>query len=110
MPLKAGEISLFNAQIIHGSGINTAHDRRVILLVEMMPTHVEARAHRDSAMLVRGVDNFGRVDFDPSPREEFGPNELVAWRNTSRKTGQNVFANSPLRPNGIYSEEHLGQS
>lgn len=110
MPLKAGEIGLFNAQIIHGSGINTAHDRRVILLVEMMPTHVEARAHRDSAMLVRGVDNFGRVDFDPSPREEFGPNELAAWRNTSRKTGQNVFANSPLRPNGIYSEEHLGQS
>ena len=110
MPLKAGEIGMFNAQIIHGSGVNTAMDRRIILLVEMMPTHVDIRAHRDSGMLVRGVDTYGRVDIDPSPLEEFGPNELAAWRNTSRKTGQNVFANSPLQPNGIYSQEHLGQS
>ena len=110
MPLKAGEIGMFNAQIIHGSGVNTAMDRRIILLVEMMPTHVDIRAHRDSGMLVRGVDTYGRVDLDTSPSEEFGPNELAAWRNTSRKTGQNVFANSPLQPNGIYSQEHLGQS
>ena len=106
--LKAGEIGLFNASIIHSSGINRAQDRRLVLLVEMMPTHVEIRAHRDSGMLVRGVDTFRHVDCDPSPKEEFGPAELAAWRNASRKTGKNVFANSPLEPNGIYSKEISG--
>ncbi len=108
--LKAGEIGLFNASIIHSSGINRAQDRRIILLVEMMPTHTEIRAHRDSGMLVRGVDTFHNVDIDPPPKAEFGPEELAAWRNTAQKTGKNVFADSPLKPNGVYSDRELGRS
>lgn len=100
--LKAGEIGLFNAEIIHSSGINTSDERRLILLVEMMPTHTEIRAHRDTAMLVRGVDTYGHVDIDPSPKVEFGDAELAAWRNTTKKTGKNVFANSPLAPTEVY--------
>ena len=38
----------------------------------MMPTHVHARAHRDTGVLVRGVDEYNNVDIDPSPKEEFG--------------------------------------
>ena len=108
--LKPGEIGLFNAGIIHGSNINRAKDRRVILLVEMMPTHTEVRAHRDSAMLVRGVDTYNNVDIDPSPKIEFGPEELAAWRNTTQKTGKNVFANSPLKPTGVYGGEGASPS
>ena len=108
--LKAGEIGLFNASIIHGSGINRAKDRRLILLVEMMPTHTEVRAHRDSGMLVRGVDIFNHVDIDPPPKVEFGPEKLAAWRATTQKTGKNVFANSPLKPNGNYGDKELGRS
>ncbi len=107
--LKAGEIGLFNAGIIHSSGINVSDERRLILLVEMMPTHTEVRAHRDSAMLVRGTDTYGHVDIDPSPKVEFGEAELAAWRNTTRKTGKNVFANSPLAPTEVYGGEEANR-
>ena len=109
MELKAGEIGLFNAGIIHSSGLNISDERRLILLVEMMPTHTEVRAHRDSAMLVRGVDTYGHVDIDPSPKIEFGEAELAAWRNTTKKTGKNVFANSPLKPTEVYGGEEANR-
>ena len=101
---------LFNAGIIHGSGVNLSDERRLILLVEMMPTHTEVRAHRDSAMLVRGVDTYGHVDIDPSPKTEFGAEELAAWRNATRKTGKNVFAGSPLAPTEVYGGQASNRS
>jgi non-heme Fe2+,alpha-ketoglutarate-dependent halogenase len=102
LELKAGEISLFNASVIHSSPVNSTDERRLVLLVEMMPTHTEIRAHRDSAMLVRGVDEYHHVNFDPSPKVEFGPEELAAWRNATKETGKNVFAGSPLTPSDVY--------
>jgi non-haem Fe2+, alpha-ketoglutarate-dependent halogenase len=100
--LKPGEIGLFNAGIIHCSGVNVTDERRLIVLVEMMPTHTQARAHRDSGMLVRGVDTYGHVDVDPPPSVEFGEVERAAWRHATRKTGKNVFAGSPLEPTEVY--------
>jgi ectoine hydroxylase-related dioxygenase (phytanoyl-CoA dioxygenase family) len=104
LELKAGEIGLFNAGIVHSSPINTSGERRLILLVEMIPTDTEVRAHRDSAMLVRGMDAFNNVDVDPAPSEEFGPNERAAWRRATTKVGKNVFEGSPLAPIGVYRE------
>ena len=100
--LKPGEIGIFYSEIIHGSRVNTGNDRRIMLLVEMMPTHVEIRAHRDTGVLVRGIDTFGHVDIDRSPKVEFGPDELVAWQKATRKTGKNVFADSPLPLTEVY--------
>jgi non-haem Fe2+, alpha-ketoglutarate-dependent halogenase len=102
LELKPGEIGLFCSEIIHGSRANTGNDRRIMLLVEMMPTHVEARAHRDTGVLVRGTDEYGNVDIDPSPTVEFGPDELMAWQNATRKTGKNVFDGSPLPKTEVY--------
>ncbi|MBT3373777.1 MAG: hypothetical protein HOA08_09205 [Rhodospirillaceae bacterium] len=102
LELKAGEIGLFNAGIIHSSPVNTSDERRLVLLVEMIPTHTEVRAHRDSAMLVRGVDAFKNVDVDPAPNVEFGPEERAAWRQATKKVGRNVFEGSPLPPIGVY--------
>jgi ectoine hydroxylase-related dioxygenase (phytanoyl-CoA dioxygenase family) len=107
--LRPGEIGLFNSEILHGSPVNTADERRIMLLVEMMPTHVEARAHRDTAMLVRGVDDYGNVDVDPSPKVEFGEAELTAWQNATRKTGKNIFEGSPLPPTEIYGGATAGR-
>jgi len=42
------------------------------------------------------------VDVDPSPTVEFGPNERAAWQNATRKTGKNVFVDSPLPPTEVY--------
>ena len=102
MELKAGEIGLFYSDIIHGSQVNLSDERRIILLVEMMPTHVHARAHRDTGVLVRGVDEYHNVDIDPSPKEEFGDAEQAAWRRATQKTGKNVFDGSPLPPTEVY--------
>lgn len=102
LELKAGEIGLFYSEIIHGSQVNTSDDRRIMLLVEMMPTHVHARAHRDTGVLVRGVDEYHNVDIDPSPKVEFGTAELEAWKNATRKTGKNVFDGSPLAKTEVY--------
>ncbi|OUV71763.1 MAG: hypothetical protein CBC83_07435 [Flavobacteriales bacterium TMED123] len=100
--LKPGEIGIFYSEIIHGSRVNRGDDRRIMLLVEMMPTHVEARAHRDTSVLVRGIDIFGNVDIDRSPEVEFGPDELAAWQKATRKTGKNVFSDSPLPLTKVY--------
>jgi ectoine hydroxylase-related dioxygenase (phytanoyl-CoA dioxygenase family) len=107
--LRPGEIGLFNAEIIHSSPVNRTNERRIVLLVEMMPTHTQARAHRDTGMLVRGVDEFQNVDLDPSPKIEFGAAELAAWRNTTRKTGKNVFDGSPLAPTEVYGGPAAGR-
>lgn len=109
MELKAGEIGLFYSEIIHGSQINTTGERRIVLLVEMMPTHVEERAHRDTGVLVRGVDEFHNVDIDRPAKVEFGPEELAAWKATTRKTGKNVFADSPLAPTEVYGGSALAE-
>ena len=68
----------------------------------MMPTHVHARAHRDTGVLVRGVDEYNNVDIDPSPKEEFGAAELAAWQRATQKTGKNVFDGSPLPLTEVY--------
>jgi non-haem Fe2+, alpha-ketoglutarate-dependent halogenase len=102
LELKAGEIGLFNAGIIHSSPVNLSKERRLIVLVEMIPTHTEIRAHRDSGMLVRGADEFHNVDTDPAPNVEFGEQELAAWRQATKKTGKNIFKGSPVAPTEVY--------
>ena len=94
--LEPGEIGIFNSEIIHGFRVNFGDDCRIMLLVEMMPTHVEARAHRNTGVLVRGIETFGHVDMDCSPEVEFGPDELAACKKATHKTGENVYADSPL--------------
>ena len=100
--LKPGEIGLFNADIIHGSQANVSDERRVLLLVEMMPACVEQRAHRDSAMLVRGVDNYRNYDDEPRPKTEFGAEELAAWQRVVEKRARNVFRGSKLPVSEAY--------
>ena len=97
MELKAGEIGLFYSEIIHGSRVNTSDERRIIVLVEMMPTHVHARTHRDTGVLIRGVDEYNNVDIDPSLKEEFGAAELAAWQRQPRKRVRTFSMAVPFR-------------
>jgi non-heme Fe2+,alpha-ketoglutarate-dependent halogenase len=104
--LRAGEIGLFNADIIHGSQPNTSDEPRLLLLVEMMPACTEQRAHRESAMLVRGTDTYGNFDEETGAKVEFGPQELAHWQSKVANRARNVFANSKLE----ISEAYGGQS
>jgi len=72
--LQPGEISLHHVQIFHGSAPNRADHRRIGYTIRYVPTHVRQLSPvRDSAMLVRGVDDFHHFDTDPRPASELDP-------------------------------------
>lgn len=70
IPLRPGEFSLHHIKLVHGSAPNRSDDRRIGLAIRYLPTHVRQTRHRDSAMLVRGVDRFGHFDLEPRPRRD----------------------------------------
>ena len=67
IPLAAGEISLHDVKLVHGSAPNETNRRRVGLAIRYIPPHVKQIKVRDSAMLVRGVDSHGHFDPEPNP-------------------------------------------
>ena len=67
VPLKAGEISLHDVKLMHGSAPNETDCRRVGRAIRHIPPHVKQVKVRDSAMLVRGVDTHGHFDHEPDP-------------------------------------------
>ena len=80
LPMEAGEAVFINNAICHSSGPNVSDDRRIVFLVEYVPTHAWQHEPRESAMLVRGVDRFRHFDVDPRPVEEMGPAAREAWQ------------------------------
>jgi ectoine hydroxylase-related dioxygenase (phytanoyl-CoA dioxygenase family) len=76
--LEPGEMSLHHIRLVHGSAPNNSRDRRIGLAVRYLPAHVRQTKGRDSAMLVRGVDDHGNFDPEPRPRRDLGESELRA--------------------------------
>jgi ectoine hydroxylase-related dioxygenase (phytanoyl-CoA dioxygenase family) len=70
VPLKAGEISLHHVRLAHGSHPNTTDHRRIGLAIRYVPTHVRQVKVKDSAMLVRGADDYGHFDWEPEPKAD----------------------------------------
>ena len=91
--LKAGEMSLHDARIAHGSGPNRSARRRIGYSIRYVPTHVQRVGPRDSAMLVRGQDEYNQFDPEPRPVSDFEP-EAVAFhaRTTERFMSQYTTA------------------
>lgn len=76
--LQPGEASLHNVLIFHGSNSNKADHRRVGLAIRYVSPHVrQTAAARDSATLVRGIDEFGHFDLLPRPEGEFHPHAVA---------------------------------
>jgi chlorinating enzyme len=68
--LEPGEMSLHHVKVVHGSEPNRSNDRRIGLAIRYIPTDVRQLKVRDSATLVRGVDNDGNFDLEPRPRHD----------------------------------------
>ena len=69
LQLQPGEMSLHHVRLIHGSDPNPSAKRRIGFAIRYLPTHVrQIVGTRDSATLVRGVDQFG--NFEPEYRPE----------------------------------------
>lgn len=79
MPLRAGEMSLHNYCLAHGSGPNLSADRRIGVSLHFMPPQTrQVVGSWDCATLVRGVDAHRHFTPAPRPRFDLDP-EAVAF-------------------------------
>jgi non-heme Fe2+,alpha-ketoglutarate-dependent halogenase len=99
--LDAGEVALFNNAIIHSSNPNRGRDRRILFLLEMVPTRAYQHSPRESATLVRGRDAYGNFDVDPRPGTEMGPAELAAWRRAVEIQASVLFRGAQRPPRAL---------
>jgi hypothetical protein len=91
MELDTGEMSLHHGLIFHGSENNHSNDRRIGFAIRYMPPRVKPLdgLPRDSAMLVKGRDNYGYYDLEPSPKKELDP-DAVALHKKATETYQAI--------------------
>lgn len=99
--LDAGDVALFNNAIVHSSRPNLGQDRRILFLLEMIPTHAHQHSPRESAVLVRGRDGHGNFDADPRPRTEMGSDELAAWRRAVEIQASVLFRGAQRPPRAL---------
>jgi len=79
MPLQAGEMSLHNYCLAHGSGPNLSADRRIGVSMHFMPPQTrQVVGSWDCAALVRGADRYGHFAPTPVPACDLDP-EAVAF-------------------------------
>ena len=100
--LHPGEMVLFHNSLIHGSAVNHGPDRRILLLIEMVPTWAAMAKFRESAMLVRGTDTFNNFDDEPRPDAEFSETALANWKRVVDARAKRLFADSRLAPSEAY--------
>ena len=76
--LKPGQASLHHVLLFHGSAPNRSSDRRIGFAIRYVPTYVRQIAgERDSAMLVRGTDEYHHFDPEERPDADLSPKALA---------------------------------
>ena len=76
-PLKPGQASFHHGWTLHASMANQSADRRIGLNIQFLATHVRQTKHNmDTAMLVRGVDNYHHFGQDVAAKSDLEPEAL----------------------------------
>ena len=76
--LKPGQASLHHVLLFHGSAPNLSDDRRIGFAIRYVPTYVkQAVGQKDSATLVRGVDEFHNFEHEPRPQADLHPDAVA---------------------------------
>jgi non-heme Fe2+,alpha-ketoglutarate-dependent halogenase len=79
--LNPGQASLHHVLLFHGSAPNQSNDRRIGLAIRYVPTYVrQAVGAKDSATLVRGVDEHGNFGTEPRPKIDLDPEGVAFHR------------------------------
>lgn len=79
MPLNAGEISLHHVKLAHSSKINTTKDRRIGIAIRYTTPEVKqtkALDYKDSALLVRGIDEHKNFIHEVPPKFDLDPDAV----------------------------------
>jgi len=91
--LEPGEMSLHHSHAVHESRPNRSSNRRIGVMSTYFPTHcryIGTGPARMRAALVRGRDDYGYFDDEPSPSVPFGPAERAAHRESCTRYIANV--------------------
>jgi non-haem Fe2+, alpha-ketoglutarate-dependent halogenase len=80
MELRAGEVAVFSANVIHGSAPNRSGAARFAILHDYTPTAARQSVGRGSGQLVRGRDRLGHFAHEPAPSADFEANARIRRR------------------------------
>jgi hypothetical protein len=86
--LEPGEMSLHHVRLVHGSPANPSDDRRIGFAIRYIPTSVAQVAGRDSATLVRGVDEFHHFEHEPRPTANMDPAFVKLHKEITERNAQ----------------------
>jgi chlorinating enzyme len=93
--LEPGQFSLHHERTVHGSQVNASERPRIGYAIFYIPTHVRSTLGRRSALLVRGRDDYGHWDPDPTPNGDDDPAiEAFMQRSFQRYRDQEATAAS----------------
>ncbi len=99
MPLNAGEMSLHNYCLAHGSGPNLTDDRRIGVSMHFMPPQTrQVVGAWDCAALVRGEDRHGNFALTPAPERDFDPASMAFHEKASKALRDVLYAGAERNP------------
>jgi len=96
LPLEPGEITIFSANLMHGSPANRARTRRIAVLHDYTAPRARQSLGKGSGQLVRGTDRFGHFGAEPVPGPDFEAN-AAARRRVLNAYPENILM-GPLEP------------
>jgi non-haem Fe2+, alpha-ketoglutarate-dependent halogenase len=99
MELRAGEVAIFSANIVHGSAPNRSASARFAILHDYTPAAARQSVGRGSGQLVRGRDRFGHFAPEPVPSADFEANVRMRRRILSEYP-ENILM-GPLEPGAM---------
>jgi hypothetical protein len=83
--LAAGEMSLHDVFVLHGSGPNHGGEKRVGFAIRFTTPECRPANGRPAAILARGEDRFGHFELAAPPRDEADPAALAQMRQSARR-------------------------
>ncbi|MBL8671260.1 MAG: phytanoyl-CoA dioxygenase family protein [Alphaproteobacteria bacterium] len=95
--LRPGEMSLHHVRIVHGSEPNRSDDRRIGLAIRYVPTYVRQLVARETATLVRGVDEYRNFDPETGPEFDLSPQALAQHKAITERQAQILYAGTKTK-------------
>lgn len=99
--LEAGEGILIDTAVLHASEPNLTKDRRMGMLIDMVPASGKKLNGRESAMLVHGEDRWNHFDHEVPPAEDFGDAERERHRLAVEAVIATFYAGSGRKPEAL---------
>jgi len=95
--LDPGEMSLHHVRLIHGSEPNRADDRRIGFAIRYIPTTIrQTIGPKDSATLVRGIDEYHHFDHENGPQSDLSPASLAQHTEITERQAKILYAGTPI--------------